>query len=616
MHLNLVTTLFRLGLGNVLRVMRHRLRIRFGALPAPERYAHPVEGGVFRLPGTIRSLPDPMPAWKNHVVYFSWLNKPIGESAPDWFVDPFSGHRFGVTDQPWHLTGDGSPEVGDIKVVWELSRWDWVVVYAILAARGELEYLDRMNMWLQDWIRKNPAGRGPNWKCGQEASFRVMHLALAALILDQVHSPETALQHLIRMHLGRIRSTIGYAIAQDNNHGTSEAAALYIGGSWLAQSNRFAEARGHEELGRRILENRVNRLIASDGSFSQYSTNYHRVVLDTLSVVELWRRRLDGEDFSDPFREKCRAAARWMHACVNPSTGETPNIGSNDGARVLSFDRSDYTDYRPSMQLASALFLSKRAFPDGQWNDLCRFLMVEIPKEPLDPPGSGLFDDGGLACLRAGKAVVFVRYPRYRFRPGHADALHVDLWIDRQNILRDSGTYSYSTDTASIECFSGTKAHNTIEFDGRNQMPRIGRFLFGRWLKTRYREWKEDEDGLPGFEVSYRDDRGCVHIREVRLTLRSLTVVDRIRGFESGAVLRWRLIPGDWSDAGDRWTDGRVSIRVQADVPSNGPQWSTGYESRYYMQKTEIPVLEFAVTKPGTVITQIEWPEVLSGDEP
>ena len=38
---------------------------------------------------------------------------------------------------------------------------------------------------------------------------------------------------LVYIHLKRIESTISYAIAQDNNHGTSEAAALFIGGSWL-----------------------------------------------------------------------------------------------------------------------------------------------------------------------------------------------------------------------------------------------------------------------------------------------------------------------------------------------------------------------------------------------
>ena len=83
---------------------------------------------------------------------------------------------------------------------------------------------------------------------------------------------------------------IGYAVGQDNNHGTSEAAALFIGGRWLAALGHPVGTRW-ERNGRRWLEERAQRLIERDGSCSQYSVNYHRLMLDTLSVVEIWRRR-------------------------------------------------------------------------------------------------------------------------------------------------------------------------------------------------------------------------------------------------------------------------------------------------------------------------------------
>src|SRR3546814_10496654 len=78
---------------------------------------------------------------------------------------------------------------------------------------------------------------------------------------------------------------MAYAVAQANNHATSEAAALFIGGSWLAANG----SRAGESLvrrGRQHLEKQVARLVEEDGSFSQYSLNYHRVLLDTLSRSE------------------------------------------------------------------------------------------------------------------------------------------------------------------------------------------------------------------------------------------------------------------------------------------------------------------------------------------
>ena len=38
--------------------------------------------------------------------------------------------------------------------------------------------------------------------------------------------------------------------------------------------------------GKKILEMLVRRLILSDGTFSQYSLNYHRLMLDSLNCCE------------------------------------------------------------------------------------------------------------------------------------------------------------------------------------------------------------------------------------------------------------------------------------------------------------------------------------------
>ena len=51
-------------------------------------------------------------------------------------------------------------------------------------------------------------------------------------------------------------------------------------------------------FGRGWLENRAKKLIGKDGSFSQYSLNYHRMLLDTLSIAEVWRQRSETPSFS------------------------------------------------------------------------------------------------------------------------------------------------------------------------------------------------------------------------------------------------------------------------------------------------------------------------------
>lgn len=602
-----VRTAHALGVQNVARVAMYRFGLRFGlnraqrlrtVLPEPPFFlAPPVSAGA---PGIARRN-------CSDLACFGWKRMPLDGPPPNWHQNIISGVSLGSTDRPWWEIPDFNQTVGDIKTIWELSRWDWVVQLAQCAVQGEISCLDRLNDWLGDWIRHNPAYQGPNWKCGQEASIRLMHLALAALLLGQHRSASPALRKLVRAHLRRIEPTLSYAVAQDNNHGTSEAAALFVGGTWLGSVRPRREYARWARLGRHWLENRVKRLIEEDGSFSQYSVNYHRFMLDTLSMAELWRAKLGLAPFSPRFRRKAESATTWLKAFVQEG-GDVPNIGANDGAQLLRLTEADYRDYRPSVQLASALFSGRSAFTgDGQWNEPLRWLGIPVPTGAAEPETSRLFDDGGYAVLRKGPAVMYLRYPRFRFRPGQADALHIDLWLAGENLLRDAGSYSYNAPPPWQGYFSGTEGHNTMQFDGRQQMPRIGRFLYGAWLEPVAPPVLEQREGAVECAVGYTDSRGAAHHRRILLTAEALHVHDRATGFREKATLRWRLSPGIWRLNGHTISDGARSIKVSADVPITRFGLTTGWESRYYLQKSEVPVLEVEIDRPGTLETRIVW---------
>lgn len=551
----------------------------------------------------------PSARWQGSLHYFGWHKVPVAPNDfPDWHLNPFTGKRGAHCTRPWWRIPDFDPELGDIKTVWELSRFDWVLAMTQRALAGKEDEWGRLNRWLANWCRHNPAYLGPNWKCGQEASIRVMHLAMAALMAHQQEASSDHLLDLIEAHLARVAPTIRYAMAQNNNHGTSEAAALFIGGRWLARSGR-PRTESLERLGRRWLENRVRRLIEEDGSFSQHSVNYHRLMLDTLSMAEVWRRRTGGQAFSGRWYERAAAAALWLHTMTDPTTGDAPNIGANDGARLLPLTDTGYRDFRPSVQLASVLFAGRRAYGgEGRWNEPLRWLGIGLPAGTIPPAGSRVFSSGGYAVLRRGTAAAVLRFPRFRFRPGHADALHLDLWRDGENLLRDGGSFSYTTGPEGAVDFAGTACHNTVEFDGRDQMPRLGRFLFGDWLQTdAWTPLTEDDRGAC-FGAGYRDRKGARHKRRVRLEGHRLIVRDEIRGGGRRAVLRWRLMPGPWTFM-DRSTvsDGRHSLSVTADVGLRRCELASGWESRHYLQQTTLPVLEIEIASDGVVISEYRW---------
>ena len=600
------STAFALGLPNLYRALSYRLGVRLGLNPVRRIAAAKPSGNLFAKPADTVDLAV-FGLWQTRANYFGAHAVAVSDQPPAWHVNPINGAAVSEPDRAWWLIPDFDPAVGDIKVIWEASRFDWVLSFAQQAATGSEEGLDKLNLWLKNWLAHNPPYFGPNWKCGQEASIRVMHLAMAALLLGQAKQSLPALLDTIELHLKRIEPTIRYAMAQDNNHGTSEAAALYIGGSWLAQQGRESGL-NWQRFGEKWLENRAKRLIGIQGSFSQYSLNYHRVMLDTFIMVEVWRRHLELPAFSKTLYQRTQAATDWLFHFIDPKTGDGPNLGANDGARLLPLTATDYRDYRPSVQLAMVLFSKKRAYTeDASFNLPLQWLGIDLPEDTAELGTAKLFDDGGFAVLRKQKAMVMLRYPRFRFRPSQADALHVDLWLNGINLLRDAGSYSYNTDAELLNYFPGTASHNTIEFDARDQMPRLSRFLFGAWLKTStLLPVTQDQQGV-SVGAGYVDSKGAQHERRLLLSDTSLQVQDRLSGFKEKAVLRWRLAPGNWKVEEQSITNGEHRLTVSSDMTIERFELTQGFESRYYLQKTITPVLEVEVHQPGIITTDYRW---------
>jgi hypothetical protein len=599
-----IKTAMDLGLSNVARVAAYRMLLRFGLHPVQRLRAERSQGPFFRVSTRQERRIRPSPLWKHSAHYFGWFDLPLVDSRPpDWHWNPFSSMR--LSGKEWWNIQTFDRDVGDIKAIWELSRFTWALAMAERAAAGDVHEVERLNAWLNDWCRCNPPYRGANWICGQEASIRVLHMASTALILDQHRNPLPVLIALVSTHLRRIASTVSYGVAQDNNHGTSEAAALFIGGSWLRHAGD-ANGEPFERHGRSLLENRVQRLIETDGTFSQYSVNYHRMLLDTLSIAECWRRQMVLPEFSSHFYRKAAVATHWLFAMVDPANGGAPNVGANDGAHLLQFSGSDYRDYRPSVQLAMTLFAGKRAYSsDGTFNTPLHWLGVRAPEAVTACPNTVQFDDGGFTVMHSGGWRVLLRYPKFRFRPSQADALHVDVWHNGRNILRDGGTYSYSADDSVRENFESCVAHNTIQFDSRDQMPRLGRFLFCHWLHTSAVDPINQSKAALESAAGYRDWKGVTHDRHVRLSPPTLVIIDSVQGFKRSAVLRWRLVPGNWKLSGTTVSGAEFSLSVTASMPVVRCELVEGEESLHYLQRTPLPVLEITVEEAGTLVTEV-----------
>lgn len=600
-----VVVVFRLGILNIARVVVYRLQLRFGFAEL-KKIAATAEG-VGAIFGLSDSWPVPTArntAWDGGGRLFGWKHMTLsGVEAPDWFRDYFTEGHLKSPDRGWWLIPDFEPGSVDIKRIWELSRWEWMIAFAQSCRHGDKVALDKLHGWCNSWFANNPPYQGPNWKCGQEASIRVMRLAVSAIILRQIGQAPGSLIGILQIHLERIYPTMGYAIAQQNNHGTSEAAALYIGGTWL---RRLGSEAGEKYLteGRKWLNERAKTLILKDGTFSQYSTNYHRLMLETYSLCEVWGRQLVDQPLDGASLSRLRQATLWLWSLCDELTGQVPNLGANDGAHLLPLTDADYRDFRPSCHLAFALFFEASPVQHDLSDQHIAWLAVNCGRDLTRSKSSFHWPDGGFLGLRMGHALALLSYPQFRFRPSQSDLLHLDLWINGVNILRDSGTYSYNTDPETYSYFSGVKAHNTVEFDGHDQMPRLGRFLFGAWPSARNLVFSSAENSATG-EVCYQDYCGATHHRKIVLLADRLRVTDTLSGFKHSANLRWHLAQRGWVLSHGQCQSDLAIIELQTTASKSEIALVTLDESLFYQHKDSIPVLECRVSEPCQITTEI-----------
>lgn len=603
----LARTYRALGLRNLARVGVYRLGLRTGVHPVLR--VRPVAAGTGPFFSGIASAPAPAMrnrAWDANLRLYGWHVLKAKLPIPDFLANPTTDRRWRTSDQLWFRIPDFDAEDGDVKMVWELSRFEWAVAFAQAARQGQAGALDRLNEWLARWCEQNPGYTGPNWKCGQEGSIRILHLAAASLLLDPAAPTTPGLLDMIEAHLRRIAPTLSYALGQDNNHGTTEAAALFVGGSWLANAGR-ASGRTFARAGRRWLEERAARLFLPDGTFSQYSVNYHRLALDTFSLAEVWRRHLALSAFSPGLVARLRAATDWLHAMTDPQTGDAPNLGHNDGARILALTDTPYRDYRPSVARGKALFAGERVYDAPEVAADLAWLGIEQGARPSAPLASRVFPDGGIAVLRRGRAMALLRYPKFRFRPAHDDIMHVDLWVDGRPVLPDGGSYSYNAGDDWLRYFMGADSHNSVTFDDRGHMPKLGRFLFGAWPSAAVETPLKEDDDHSRIAVRYRDWCGASHRRELILSADGLHVIDDCGGSAHRATLRWRLGGGTaWTRTAEALESGGIRLVVTASGAMT-ERLVDGYQSLHYDEKTPLQVLEADMALPGRFETAVTW---------
>ncbi|PIQ42561.1 MAG: hypothetical protein COV52_00470 [Gammaproteobacteria bacterium CG11_big_fil_rev_8_21_14_0_20_46_22] len=595
-----------LGLFNVFFVSTYRLQVRLGffvrCLPIKKFHFIPLE---------LESFLDIQPEFEAdrgrllgeaRYAFFFGPDVSMIDQPPRWFFNYLSREDWGSEQHAhWSRVAYFPNPGNDIKGIWELSRFYWFVDLAIAYRQvGEKKYLMLAQDWLRSWCEDNPANQGVNWLCAQETAIRLVNFILALNILGV--RKNAFVFEFIWTHIQRILPTLHYAKAQCNNHATSEAVGLFVGSLWLHAHKPSKELVRLISKAEKLLEQNVSQLILPDGTFAQYSVTYHRMILDALSLAVCFQEKYrPQQSLSITTMKYYHLAYRWLLMFTDPISGDAPNLGSNDGTLFFKLDNADYRDFRPSLQLAACLLEKRRIFEGKLYDQVLKLLFPEALSYPLQllqtTPNIEL-SEGGYVLFNQYRPRhwAMLNYPRFKFRPSQNDSFHLDIWVNGENSFLDSGTYNYNLPSGAPD-FTSVRAHNTVQFDDHEPMPRLSRFLLGAWQKTAIKTALSQIGGETVWSGEIKDMYSCVHRREVRVCSRGYQVVDVVSGFQAKAVLRWHfrtLSPG-------------VRLRILVNDNPVGFQVKASEVSRYYWKKMPVKLISIAVTEsPAKIVTIIE----------
>ncbi len=432
------------------------------------------------------------------ICFFSSDWKKLGTSY-DWITNPETGFQYDISKH-WSEISDFHPDNGDIKYVWEKSRF----TYLLTLIRNDYHFNEDHSTFvfaeIESWIDANPINQGPNWKCSQEISLRLFNWMYALNFYKNSEALTEALwtkiQNVIYWSLHHVYHHIDFSrIAVRNNHAITETLALTISELLFPF---IPEAKKWSIQGRKWLEEEVAYQVYEDGTFLQFSMNYHRVLVQLFSFgIALTEKH--NKPFSENFYSKAYKTLNFLYQSLQEENGYLPNYGANDGALFFPLTENNYRDYRPQLNTLHHILTGENLFKNYYIQE--DYYWVQNNNQPLysfeklkQEAGVLSFDKGGYYICRTDTSFTFIRCGSHKDRPSHSDNLHIDVWVNGYNILRDSGTYKYNTDEDIVNYFTGTMGHNTVLVDEKSQMLKGTRFIWFYWTQCLAAKWTEDMD--------------------------------------------------------------------------------------------------------------------------
>ena len=255
----------------------------------------------------------------------------------DWQKDYKSGYRWSAHN--WYRPQcNASKRGGDIKIPWELSRFQHLPRLAILSAKFPKDasrFRDEFINELADFYAANPPRMGVNYMCTMDVGIRIANVALAYTLFYNQGIQFTAdenllLTNFVYNHCKHIRNNLEWSAALTSNHYFADIAGLLFGSAILPEC---PEKRQWIEFAATEIQQEIIKQFHEEGTNEEGSTAYHRLTAEMAIYSLALMHRLAKQGYCQlPARELLtrlgKAGVFISH--ITKSDGSFTQIGDND----------------------------------------------------------------------------------------------------------------------------------------------------------------------------------------------------------------------------------------------------------------------------------------------
>jgi len=353
----------------------------------------------------------------------------------------------------------------DIIFPWEVSRCQFLIAWGQnYYNTRSIDYYGRFRSIILSWISRNPFLYGVNWTSPMDASIRATNWIIGCELFNDQFQNDEILKEKITVSLQQHADYIlQFMERRGNNHEVSYFAGLLFISSFL-MNNR---SQGLRKKAIRGIERCIQSQVFNDGVDCEFSTCYHRLVLEMFSYSAILARAINIE-FSDNYYKALFKMFEFVASYIDHK-GNAPQIGDNDSGRFLVFHDSHENDHSYLLEIGNRIYNYEFL---SQLEDIKTKIISWLPDfKQVDPPEITRETDKNIGFLDAGfyflkntdlSVSIIGNVINKNSVTGHKHFDFGSFTVAYKGIpiIIDSGTFTYTPNLDMRNSLKGLHAHN------------------------------------------------------------------------------------------------------------------------------------------------------------